>query len=246
MEKKRFWTVLLLCMAFLCACGKTEKKEQAKNLEFPELTWDMTPEDVMKVFQTTKENTVLYDEDSYSFTTVFGIEDVDVFGQKAERVLFNFVDYASFAQLPWQEEGKPCLCGIRVYYPQDADMASVKEQMEQTYGATVSEYYPFDRQIDLENNQSMRLEPWKESESVQYWGSSILGDVLSEDDMETYKTSWENCRAGLNEENWEFFKDHARMVSVIFSDQEGEVGKGLEWDAHNLVVYQVLNRQKDE
>lgn len=243
MVKKNLWTVLLLCMAFLCACGKTENKEQAKNLEFPGLTWGMTPEDVMNAFQTTKENTVLYDENS--FTTSFGIEDMDVFGQKAERVLFNFIDYASFAQLPGQEEGKQRLCQIRVYYPQDADIDPVKEKMEQTYGATVSEYYPFDRQIDPENNPSIRLEPWKESESLQYWGSSILGDVLSENDLETYKTSWKNCRDGLNEDNWEFFKDHAKMVSVIFSDQEGEVGKGLEWDAHNLVVYQVLNRQKD-
>ena len=56
-------------------------------------------------------------------------------------------------------------------------------------------------------------------------------------------TYWKNCREGLNDDNWDFFKDHAKMVSVIFSDQEGETGKGLEWDAQNLAVYEELNAQ---
>lgn len=122
----------------------------------------------------------------------------------------------------------------------------MKEKMEQAYGASVAEYYPFSRYMNPENDWSMSLDPVKESESLQYWGSSTLGDVLSEDDSDTYKTYWKYCRDGLNEENWDFFKDHARMVSVIFSDQDGEAGKGLEWDAHNFAVYQVLSRQMEK
>lgn len=92
----------------------------------------------------------------------------------------------------------------------------------------------------------MNLKPLPKSDSVQYWGGSVLGDVLSENDLETCQTYWKNCRRGLNEENWDFFKDHARMVSVIFSDQESELGKGVEWDAHNFVVHQILTGQTDD
>lgn len=240
--KKGFWAVLLLGMLLLSACSKTEEKEQAENLEFPQLTWDMTPEDVLKVFQTTKEDALLYDENNV--TTSFGIADLDIFGQKAERVFFNFIDFSSFEQMPKQGEGTQLLCRIRAYYPQDTDLQPVKEKMEQVYGAMVPEYYPFDRKMSLENDSAMRMEPLKESETVRYWGSSTLGDFLAEHDLEMYKKYWKYCRDGLNDENWDFFKDHARMVSVIFSDQEGEEGKGLEWDAHNFAVYQVLNKQE--
>ncbi|MDE7310729.1 MAG: hypothetical protein K2N87_03760 [Eubacterium sp.] len=240
MRKKRLCAVLLLCMVFLCACGKAEKKEQAENLEFPGLSWDMTPEAVLKAFQTAKENAVLYDENS--LTTSFGITDLEVFGQKAERVFFYFIDYASLCQMPGQQAGEQRLCQIRAYYPQDADLTPVKEKLEQAYGATVSEYYPFSRAVTLENDSSMSLKPLKESESLKYWGTSILGDILPENGLDTFQTYWKNCRSGLNEENWDFFKGHARMVSLIFSDQESEEGKGVEWDAHNLAVYQILNR----
>ena len=238
MAKKRFLAILLLCTVFLCACGKSEEKTQTENLEFPKLAWDMTPEDVMKAFQTAKEHTILYDENN--LTTSFGITDIDVFGQQAERVFFSFIDFASLSKMPGQNAGKQRLCRIQAYYPQDADLTPVKKHLEQAYGTTVSEYYPFSATEPVVPQDTMNLKPVKQSESLQYWGSSILGDALSENDLEACQTYWKNCRRGLNEENWDFFKAHARMVSVIFSDQEGEQGKGVEWDAHNLAVYQAL------
>ncbi len=240
MIKKRLLAILLLGMFFLCACTKTEKKAQAENLEFPGLTWDMTSEDVLKAFQTAKEDTEFYEEND--LTTSFGITDIDVFGQQAERVFFYFIDYATLSKMPGQKNLEQRLCRIMAYYPQDADLTPVKEKVEQEYGATVSEYYPFSSTMVSENNWIMKQEALKESESLQYWGSGILGDVLSENNLETDLTYWKNCRRGLNEENWKFFKDHARMVSVILSEQELEQGKGVEWDAHNLAVYQVLKK----
>lgn len=109
--KKEFLTIVLLCMIFLSACGKTEKTEPAENLEFPDLSWDMTPADVLKAFDTEKENTVLYDENSLS--TSFGITDIELFGQKAERVIFNFIDFSSFDQMPGQAEGAHRYAGSR-------------------------------------------------------------------------------------------------------------------------------------
>lgn len=241
MKKKVLWMALLLCMVIFSACAEKKEKDtqQVQNLEFPGLTWDMTPDDVLKKFEMVKEDAVLYDENDR--TTSFGIQDLEVFGLKAERVLFNFIDYSSFENMPAQGEGKRRLCQILVFYPQDADLKPVKENMDKAYGATVSEYYPFYQ--GLEDDATIRMEPVKESESLKYWSSSTLVDVLAKDDLEDYKTYWKNCREGLNDDNWDFFKDHAKMVSVIFSDQEGETGKGLEWDAQNLAVYEELNAQ---
>lgn len=240
MKKKIFLCMICVLSIFLCACTKTEEKTQSENLEFPELTWDMTPEDVLKVFQTEKENTIFYNESN--LTTSFGITDINVFGQQTERVLFSFVDFASLSKMPGLKAGKQRLCRIMAYYPQDADLTPVKKNLKQAYGATISEYYPFSSKMISENDWSMRLEPLKESESLQYWGGNMLTDVLSEDDLKACQAYWKNCRHGLNDENWNFFKDHARMVSVIFSDQESEEGKGVEWDAHNFAVYQVLKK----
>ena len=128
MTKKRRFAVLLLCTVFLCACGKAEKKALADNLEFPPLAWGMTPEEVLNAFQTAKEHTVLYDENK--LTTSFGISDIEVFGQQAERVLFSFIDYASLSKMPGQEEGEHRLCQIGVYYPQDAELTPVKEKLQ--------------------------------------------------------------------------------------------------------------------
>lgn len=244
--KKGLCAVLLLGMILLTACTNTRKTEQAKNLEFPGLTWGMTPEEVLEVFQTEKEDSLLYNENS--LIVGFGIPDIELFGQKAKRVFFTFVDFSSFENMPKKEDIKEegrRLCRIQAEYSQDTDMKPVKEHMEQTYGATISEYYPFDKWMGS-NGEYMRLQPWKESESVKYWGSSTLENTIPENDLEAYQTYWKYCRDGLNDENWDFFKEHARMVSVIFSDQEGETGKGLEWDAHNLAVYQVLTGQMEK
>lgn len=241
--KKSFLAALLLCMILLSACGKTVKKESAKNLEFPGLTWGMTPQEVMEAFQTAKEDVLLYEESS--LTVSFGIPDIEVFGQKTKRVFFSFVDFSSFEHMPAKGEGEEeghRLCRIWAEYPQDTDMKPVKEKMEQAYGTTIPEVYPFDRQIGIGEEQVMRMEPWKESELVKYWGSSTLTDVIPEKDIETYQTYWKFCRDGLNDENWDFFKDNARMVTVIYADQEAESGKGVEWDAHNLAVFEELQK----
>lgn len=149
---------ILLCFA---ACQTpAPQPEAAKLLEFPETNWSMTIQEVMDAYQITPESagvTVLDDQ------SAFRIEGLTLFGVKTDNVLFAFQ----------QADGK--LSHVRLAYPDDADMQTVRQQLQTLYGDSVKRHTRLE--YDL---QEATME---ETEHFAFWHSAtpISGYLNAED-----------------------------------------------------------------
>lgn len=54
-----------------------------------------------------------------------------VFGEQTSRVMFQFINLDQTGAT-----GKPVLCEVDITYPDDADMDTVKKEMEKSYGSS--------------------------------------------------------------------------------------------------------------
>ncbi|MDE7273770.1 MAG: hypothetical protein K2N95_12040 [Lachnospiraceae bacterium] len=235
MLKKRLWFLAFALIMLLCACGQPELNS---DLEFPKISWDMTPEEVLKAYGISREEAALYEEGEQEIR--LRLDNVELFGQTAEHVFINFADFSGNEDLAEKKEIYK-LYEIKAYYEQSSDMKAVKDKLDQAYGSTIPAYYHF---MPLTLDQ-MREDAYKESDNAKYWGNSLLKDVIPEEHLEAYKEQWKFYQIGLNDDNWDFFKDNARMVVVIMADNEGENGKAISWNAKNLAVYHTISSQID-
>lgn len=236
MSKKGLWVFLIVFSILLSACGQSERN---RGLEFPKTAWDMTPEQVLKAYGISKEEAALYEEGEQGLR--LRLDNVELFGQTAEHVFMSFADFSDNEKLAGDEAGYT-LYGINAYYADGSYMEVVEEELAQAYGMKISEYYHF-TPLTLDE---MRQDAYKESDDVRYWGSSFLKDVIPPAYSGEYKELWKSYQSGLNDGNWDFFKDNARMVVVTMTDQEGENGKAVSWNAKNLAVYSALHSQIDD
>ena len=120
----------------------------------------MTLQEVMDAYQITPESagvTVLDDQ------SAFRIEGLTLFGVKTDNVLFAFQ----------QADGK--LSHVRLAYPNDADMQTVRQQLQTLYGDSVK------RHTRLEHD--LREATMEETEHFAFWHSAtpISGYLNAED-----------------------------------------------------------------
>lgn len=218
---------ILICIMTFGACGKSDIE---KNLEFPKTTWEMTLEEVMEAYGISKDEAALYEEGERSVR--IRLDDVELFGQKAQYIFLSFADFSCKEDFEKNQE-KYILYGVHVLYNENSDMDIVKKELEKAYGDTIPEYYHF----TLLKQDQMRQDAYKESDSVKFWGSSFLKDIIPAEQSDEYRDYWKFYQGGLTDDNWDFFKDNSRMVVVTLSDNEGELGKSVSWNAMNYAIY---------
>lgn len=155
-----------MLLLLLTACQVQEPSpappnpDAAKLLEFPETNWSMTIQEVMDAYQVTPETegvTVLDDQ------SAFRVEGLTLFGVKTDNVIFAFQ----------QADGK--LSHVRLAYPDDADMQTVRQQLQTLYGDSVK------RHTRLEYD--LREATIEETEHFAFWHSAtpISGYLNAED-----------------------------------------------------------------
>lgn len=109
---------------------------ETQNLEFPKTGWDMSAEDVLKAYGITKEEADYYEESGRSI--VISLKNQEVFGEKAETVLFGFLNLElgedkDIRRFEEESDGDEILCAVTAMYPKDADMETVQKEMETSY-----------------------------------------------------------------------------------------------------------------
>lgn len=227
---KTVFMIFLVANLLLCSCGSTEKQS---NLEFPKTTWGMSMEETLDSYQITIEDTSRYHETGRG--SMFMIEDYELFGEKTSDTDFQFIDFA--------DNGIFELCYVRVTYLEGSDMNHVLTQMQKVYGETISDVTVY-RGFSAFGDKVLTEDHYAASENLKIWAGSSVTECIPENKSENYRKSREFFQYGLTEENWDIFSQNARMVTVIWSVDEGV--NRLEFNAYQLAVYKELKNQFSE
>lgn len=118
--------ILILCLA---ACTNKPQIHDVTMLEIPGVKWNMTPEEVKKNLALTADQ-ILVDTQGQSSelmdTWVLTVTEVPFFGEEVAQAQFQFVKYAGY--------DKYGLDSVRIYYPDEVDMAEVRDTLIGIYG----------------------------------------------------------------------------------------------------------------
>ena len=213
----------------------TPPTEEAFLLEFPDIPWDSTPEEVRQLLNLTDAQIVLDEkieadpkrEESNESWKLY-VTDVTFFGQKVKFGLFNFVRY------PWVEDF--ALTSIQLYYPDDADMTIVQNALTQTYGSS-KDGLGFTRckisqgaaEIYTDSGTKLYNYEGQESQMIHWWESTAKrADVYPENVQEAMITSFANPESITHAERevvleW-LEKDPAVLLYCTDSSRSGAIG----------------------
>ena len=123
-----YLAVALALFLSLAACAGGAQEEENTLLEYPGVSWEATPEEVIQAMGFPAGEVLTETvEDGYNL----GMENWDCFGQEAQRIVFHFEA---------DEAGRDRLHAIEITYPEDGDMDAVRQAMEAEYGPGVSTY----------------------------------------------------------------------------------------------------------
>ena len=134
MKTKQITLALVLMILVLClsACSNNAPDPVVGDhalLEFPGVEWNMTPEEV-KTNLGLSAKQILVDAQGqcseYMDTWVLTATDIQLFGEEIAQAQFHFVKYTGYDHFG--------LDSVRVYYPDEVDMAAVREVMIEIYG----------------------------------------------------------------------------------------------------------------
>lgn len=191
-----FSTVFLLLSLAACQTPAPQP-EAAKFLEFPETNWNMTMQEVMDAYGVTPETEGVTVADDQS---AFRIDGLTLFGVKTDNIIFAFQ----------QADGK--LSHVRLAYPDDADMQTVRQQLQTLYGDSVK------RHTRLEHD--LREATMEETEHLTFWHSTTaISEYLSAEDWATFqqlvqKKDEEQNAGGA----WSAFMEKEPLVVLTWQD----------------------------
>lgn len=227
--KKMIFIILPIVAVLLALLFLFSNKEDMHGLEFPKTAWGISAEEVLDSYGISQEDVSRSQEVGRG--SMFTIEDKELFGEKTSEINFQFLDFG--------DNGNMGLCYVRVTYPEDADMDHVLEKMQEVYGKTVSDVSIYEQNSAL-GNETIHAKDYTESELLKIWADRCIADFISEKESESYRNLWTFFQPGLNEENWDAFRETARMVTVLWNIEDWRT---LEFNAYNLCVYNELKSQ---
>ena len=78
----------------------------------------------------------------------------------------------------------------------------------------------------------------KEPGSVTNWGTGSIGDLIPVEEQEYYREQWESYQRGLNEDDWEEFKQNSRLERISLLTDNG--WNCVEFNAANQMIYETI------
>lgn len=238
MRKRVLSMVLIMTAAiFLTFCSF---RQPDPCLNYPGLTWGMTPEEVLEVLEIPEEN--IADIDTSSRSESYRIRDMEMFGEEIDQMVLNFIDMTYTEDFPYGgEEGADCgLVDIRIFYRVDTDMERVFRKIKSIYGENVPEVYEY--ATNVMDFKSLREEPTEESDIVKLWAGQKLAEVIPDELSEQYRDMWKPYKTGLNDENWERFRENGTLVTVTWVNNQEEEWNCVYLDGFHYEVYRELKR----
>lgn len=123
-----YLAVALALFLSLAACAVGTQEEENTLLEYPGVSWAATPEEVIQAMGFPEDRVQTGSDEE---TAYVGIEDWTCFGVPAQSIVFRF---------DTDSTGRNWLWNVEIIYPEDADMAAVRQAMTAEYGQPVDSY----------------------------------------------------------------------------------------------------------
>ncbi len=102
----------------------------------------------------------------------------------------------------------------------------------------MSFYYPYSAL------ESLSVYETKEPGSMTNWGLGNVGDLIPAKEQEYYRGQWAFYQSGLNEDNWDEFKENSKLVRISLLTDGG--WNRVEFNAANQMIYETIkNTLKD-
>ena len=125
---KKLAGIFAICALLLTGCQGA--KESSKEITPPDTGWGKTVDEVLADWNLDRDQVEIFSETESAAAIAVDTE-ATVFGEKTSRVMFQFINLDQTGAT-----GKPVLCEVDITYPDDADMDTVKKEMEQSYGSS--------------------------------------------------------------------------------------------------------------
>lgn len=184
MKIKQLILVLGLAILVLCvtACASTPQVDDVTMLEIPGIKWNSTPEEVKKKLGLTTDQ-ILVDAQGegsdYMDIWLLTATKIPFFGEDVAQAQFLFVKYTGYNHFGLES--------VRIYYPDEVDMAAVRDAIIDTYGAGNEKgitRYRISNNTVVSSVES-KLQTNTTDALVYYWVNSCKGtDVLSKEVQE--------------------------------------------------------------
>lgn len=198
------WISMVL-VTLLTACTSS-KQARGSLLEFPETTWNMTPEEVMTACGFSADS--IMDSEAGEEPHTFGVENWECFGAKTQNAVFTFQA---------DENGVQRLVHVSLVYPDDADMAEVKRQLTDTYGSSLKQFTSLTAGGGGTGYQEEVLE---ETDHFAFWHSTVsVSEYLDEAQMRAFLETAERRDAELNAGGaWKAYALEIPLVQITWED----------------------------
>ena len=125
---KKLTGIFAMCALLLTGCQGA--KESSKEITPPDTGWGKTVDEVLADWNLDRDQVEIFSETNSAAAIAVDTE-ATVFGEQTSRVMFQFINLDQTGAT-----GKPVLCEVDITYPDDADMDTVKKEMEKSYGSS--------------------------------------------------------------------------------------------------------------
>lgn len=250
---KKLWSAaaVFAILAVMVLGAYTENRADGSALNFPNVEWGMTWEEVMTAAGIAEED-VLGDNAQGRFSSGYGVTEYEVFGQRADGVLFTMIDLGG---------GTQRLTTVMINYPDDADMDRVLQEMTKAYGSPVPELINYDIFSSIDSSgeaKSLYSKQYAESEKMKIWAGSPLNEVVPKEQEQAYMKTWQekiysqegssSFQLGLTDDQWDEFTENARMIMVLWMNEadEHEGGNRVYLNAYIDQAFDEITRRISE
>ena len=217
---KKLAGIFAMCALLLTGCQGA--KESSKEITPPDTGWGKTVDEVLADWNLDRDQVEIFSETDSAAAIAVDTE-ATVFGEKTSRVMFQFINLDQTGAT-----GKPVLCEVDITYPDDADMDTVKKEMEKSYGSS--------------KDFITRYELYQ----LAVWSGESLKDAIPSDKSTEYETAWEAYQPGLTADNWESYTEQASMATAVCASSAEAFPmfekNGVSLEAYPGLVYEQVKK----
>ena len=162
---KKLAGIFAICALLLTGCQGA--KESSKEITPPDTGWGKTVDEVLADWNLDRDQVEIFSETESAAAIAVDTE-ATVFGEKTSRVMFQFINLDQTGAT-----GKPVLCEVDITYPDDADMDTVKKEMEKSYGSSKDSITRYELYQSLGDDQLPEY-TYKKADQLSVWSGESL------------------------------------------------------------------------
>ncbi len=201
---KKLAGIFAMCALLLTGCqgAKESKQNYAAGYRMGK-----TVDEVLADWNLDRDQVEIFSETNSAAAIAVDTE-ATVFGEQTSRIMFQFINLDQTGAT-----GKPVLCEVDITYPDDADMDTVKKEMEKSYGSSKDSITRYELYQSLGDDQLPEY-TYKKQISLPS-GPASLKDAIPSDKSTEYETAWEAYQPGLTADNWESYTEQTSMATAV-------------------------------